>query len=124
MTRQLRHQSVLAGAGMALMCAVLSFAAAPRAAADDAETAASKGAVIAETWCAACHRVPGGLEPTMSVGAPSFVEILRDPARDAGYLYDAVTGDHDVMTTAGLGRDELEEVVLYMLDLRDTLAVE
>ena len=50
MMRQSRHQSVLAGAGVALMCAVLSIAAAPRAVADDAEIQPSKGAVIAETF--------------------------------------------------------------------------
>lgn len=88
--------------------------------ADDPSGEAADGKVVARVWCSACHRVPDGPEPSMAVGAPDFLVILRDPAKDADALHEAVTRRHDVMTTNGLRPDEVDSVVSYMLELRAT----
>lgn len=86
--------------------------------ADDPSDAAAEGKVVAQVWCSACHRIPDAPAPHIAVGAPDFLDILRDPAKDAAALHEAVTSRHDVMTTKGLRPDEVDSVVCYMLELR------
>lgn len=100
----------------ALLC--LHERALPLAHADDPSVDTVDGGVVAEVWCSACHRIPDGPEPSLAVDAPDFVDILRDPAKDADALHEAVTRRHDVMTTKGLRPDEVDSVVSYMLELR------
>jgi mono/diheme cytochrome c family protein len=87
---------------------------------------ADKGRVIADRWCAECHRVavdqPSGsraghvLPPP--VEAPSFMSIAARPEIDGDELRQFMAELHLPMPTYRLSADEQNSVIRYVLSLK------
>lgn len=81
---------------------------------------AARGEAVVAQWCAECHAIPGIRAPRDSPGeAPSYREIAERPGRDARYLSAFLREDHFPMTTYRLFDRERDDVVTYILSLRD-----
>lgn len=88
---------------------------------------AGKGRVIADRWCAECHRVapdqPSGsraghiLPPT--VEGPSFMSVAARPEVNSSYLRRFMAGLHLPMPTYRLDIAEQESVIDYILSLKE-----
>ena len=75
------------------------------------------GREIAERWCAACHDVSSE-QRSGNPDVPSFVAIARSSAEDAGRLEHFLTDPHPVMPNMNLTREEIRDIVAYILSLR------
>ncbi len=90
------------------------------------ESGAGQGRLVAERWCAECHRVapdqPSGsraghvLPPP--IAAPSFMSIAARPEVDAYYLRRFMADLHLPMPTYRLDDRERESVIDYILSLK------
>jgi mono/diheme cytochrome c family protein len=74
------------------------------------------GAELAKRWCASCHAT-GNSTTARDVG-PSFVEIANDPNRTDGWLRSWLVSPHPPMPNPGLTRIEIENLIVYLTDLR------
>jgi hypothetical protein len=88
------------------------------------------GLVLAQEYCSACHRVSAEQAPpsrvTVSTGvateeyeAPSFRQIATRPGRDADYLRAFIQAPHYPMREQMFIPEELEQIVIYILSLKD-----
>lgn len=85
-----------------------------------------RGWVVADRWCAECHRVaadqPSGsraghiLPPTLE--APSFMAVAARPEVDVSYLQRFMRELHLPMPTYRLDKAEQESVIDYILSLK------
>ena len=85
-----------------------------------------QGRLIADRWCAECHRIavdqPSGsraghiLPP--AVDAPSFMSVAARPEVDSYYLHRFMVGQHLPMPTYRLSGAEREAVIDYILSLK------
>ncbi|HZS81407.1 MAG TPA: cytochrome c [Stellaceae bacterium] len=88
----------------------------------------SRGRAVAEQWCAECHRIapdqPSGMRPghilPPPVAAPSFMTVAHRPYADRAYLKSFISELHPPMPTSRLSPGEREDVVAYLLSLRNT----
>lgn len=81
---------------------------------------AARGEAVVAQWCADCHAIPGIRAPRDTPGeAPSFRDIADRPGRDARYLAAFLREDHFPMTTYRLFEQERDDVVAYVLSLRE-----
>ena len=77
----------------------------------------NRGRALAEEWCAKCHAIaPGrqGREP----GIPSFMRMAADPENTREALRQFITLPHFEMPPQTLTRDEIDDVIAYILSLR------
>jgi mono/diheme cytochrome c family protein len=82
--------------------------------------APARGEAVVAQWCADCHAIPGIRAPRDRPGeGPSFCEITERPGRDARYLAAFLREDHFPMTTYRLFEQERDDVVAYLLALRE-----
>jgi mono/diheme cytochrome c family protein len=95
----------------ALLCLMLTSAAAHPAGADD-----SKGSQLARQWCASCHVTGGGPAGNVQQGPPSFPTIAR--ARTADQLRAFLSHPHGAMPDLSLTRAEIDNLVGYIQTLR------
>jgi mono/diheme cytochrome c family protein len=86
--------------------------------AQDAPGDIASGRRIAESWCAACHQIDSQ-EPESIVGAPSFVAIAKLPSTTALALNVFLRTTHNVMPNYQLTRQEADDVVAFILSLKD-----
>lgn len=107
-----------------VMGAMLVMALAPQAVAQPAaeESGAQKGLGIARTWCANCHVVE--VNPARGADtAPTFPAIASRPGVTADGLRAFLSAQHagpaqTRMPNLSLSRNDIENVVAYLLTLR------
>lgn len=89
---------------------------------------AERGRRTAEAWCSECHRIapdqPSGARPghilPPPVAAPSFMSIAARPYADTTYLQQFMGELHLPMPTFRLSPAERDDVIAYLLSLRDS----
>jgi mono/diheme cytochrome c family protein len=74
---------------------------------------AANGGVIAARWCAHCHAVAPGSQRS-DAGPPSFAQIGRNPAMDAGALAAFLTAPHPRMPDLSLTRREIDDLLAFI----------
>lgn len=78
----------------------------------------SAGRRLSATWCANCHRIaPGGPGPATDA-APSFPAIAAMPHATSMSLRVFLQTPHPNMPDFRLSRQEIDDVVAYILSLR------
>ena len=76
------------------------------------------GQRLAASWCANCHRIaPGGPGPATDI-APSFAAIAALPSTTSMSLRAYLRTPHANMPDYRLSREELDDVVAYLLTAR------
>ena len=76
------------------------------------------GQRLAATWCANCHRIaPAGPGPATDM-APSFAAIAALPSTTSMSLRAYLRTPHANMPDYRLSREELDDIVAYLLSLR------
>jgi mono/diheme cytochrome c family protein len=76
------------------------------------------GQRLAVTWCANCHQIaPGGPGP-VSDTAPQFQAIMRMPSTTSMSLRVFLQTPHANMPDYRLTREQMDDLVAYMLSLR------
>ena len=78
------------------------------------------GRRLAETWCSACHVVGPSQQRGTSNGAPTFAAIARMKSTTSLSLHAFLQTPHDRMPDLNLSRDEIDNLVAYILNLRQT----
>lgn len=73
---------------------------------------------LAETWCANCHVVTPGQSQATSTGAPTFQFIANQSAITPSALHAFLQTPHDRMPDLHLSRNEIDDVIDYILGLR------
>ena len=102
----------------ALAALMLTAAMAAPAAAQTEPGDVRSGQRLAATWCANCHRVaPGGPGPSTDA-APTFRSIAQMASTTSMSLRVFLQTPHPSMPDYRLTREELDDVVAYILSLR------
>jgi mono/diheme cytochrome c family protein len=95
------------------LCQLIAIASPAWAEAGDS----ARGRALAERYCARCHSIaPGrtGGEP----GIPSFMRMAADPEQTRASLRQFITLPHFEMPPPVLTREEVDDVIAYILSLR------
>lgn len=101
----------------AALLGVLAVLAAPALAQPEPGDARA-GQRLAATWCANCHRIaPGGPGPSTDA-APDFAGIAAMPSTTSMSLRVFLQSPHVSMPDYRLTREQLDDVVAYLLSLR------
>jgi mono/diheme cytochrome c family protein len=101
----------------AILMGVLAVLAAPALAQLEPGDARA-GQRLATTWCANCHQVtPGGPGPSTDAAA-SFASIAAMPSTTSMSLRVFLQTPHANMPDYRLTRDQLDDLVAYLLSLR------
>ncbi len=87
----------------------------PAAAQESADPAV--GAALARTWCSGCH-VVDAKQPRGNDAAPSFAAIAAAPGTTAVSLHDFLIMPHSPMPDLKLAAQQIDNVVAYILSLR------
>jgi mono/diheme cytochrome c family protein len=99
------------------LIAVLTLAAAPALAQPEPGDARA-GLRLAATWCANCHQVaPGGPGPSTDAAA-AFAAIAAMPSTTSMSLRVFLQSPHANMPDYRLTREQMDDVVAYLLSLR------
>jgi mono/diheme cytochrome c family protein len=96
--------------------AVVLTTAALRAYAQDAAVAA--GHALARRVCVVCHVVDAGPSPRPSAPGPAFRDIANTPGMTAIALHAFLTTSHRKMPNLILTPVEMNDVIAYILSLR------
>jgi mono/diheme cytochrome c family protein len=87
--------------------------------------AVERGRAVAQQWCSDCHRISrdqqAGVTEPFWASAPSFMAIAQDPNVDRDYLRGLASKFYCPKTTCRLRKDDREDVVSYILSLRDEI---
>jgi mono/diheme cytochrome c family protein len=81
------------------------------------DPAAGRG--LAEAVCAACHAIPGVAPPIGVPGARPFAALAADPAVTGLTLHAYLRTLHPPTPTFVLNEEQLNDVIAYILSLRD-----
>jgi mono/diheme cytochrome c family protein len=101
----------------AALIATLALAAVPALAQPEPGDARA-GQRLAVTWCANCHQVaPGGPGPANDAAA-SFASIAAMPSTTSMSLRVFLQSPHGNMPDYRLTREQMDDVVAYLLSLR------
>lgn len=107
-------------ASMQFMCFVLAFGAAmllpPYVQAQQIGDAAV-GHALAEEWCGSCHMTGPDSRSGTDLAAP-FSEVARNPQTNEQWLRSFLTTPHDRMPNLSLSREETDNLIAYILSLR------
>lgn len=99
------------------LLAVLALAAAPGVRAQEVGNVAA-GRRLAVEWCGECHTVgPDARRGAVDL-APPFAVVAADPATTAFRLRAFLMTPHDRMPNLQLSRDQIDDMVAYILSLR------
>ena len=79
---------------------------------------AAAGGALAQRWCSSCHLVAPAQNNAPAAGAPSFMALGADTAVSADQLRGFLNKPHPPMPDPGLTRQEIENVVAYIVSLR------
>jgi mono/diheme cytochrome c family protein len=78
-----------------------------------------KGRVLAESECAACHRVTAARPiPLYKDLAPAFVDVANMGSTTPTSLYVFLHTSHPTMPNIVLSKEESRDVIAYILSLR------
>jgi cytochrome c len=100
-----------------LLTAILLVVAASRADAQDVGDAGA-GRHLAQAWCSTCHAVDPTAERRVDNGVPAFAAIARMPSTTPLSLHAFLQTPHAQMPDMHLSRDEIDDLVGYILSLR------
>jgi mono/diheme cytochrome c family protein len=78
-----------------------------------------KGHAFAQTICAICHGVEAGDTHSPRTTAPTFERIAAEPGMTATALFFILQNPHREMPDLILAPDEMENVIAYILTLKD-----
>jgi mono/diheme cytochrome c family protein len=76
------------------------------------------GRQLAEQWCSGCHATVPTQPHKSSDVAPSFSAIARTPSTTSMSLHAFLQTPHGQMPDLTLSRDEIDDLVAYILSLR------
>ena len=99
-------------AGAFIICAATAPAGAQQA------TDWNRGAVLAQTWCAACHVVDHYGTGSSFATPPSFVDLARDPKITPGIIRQTISVSHTLMPKMALSERDKNDLIAYILSLR------
>lgn len=77
------------------------------------------GRRLAETWCANCHVIGPGASGPASDAVPTFPGVARMPSTTAMALRVFLQTPHSRMPDIQLSREQMDDVIAYILSLRD-----
>jgi cytochrome c len=77
------------------------------------------GHALARAWCASCHAVEPGQRVGPFAGIPSFASVAQRPSTTAASLHAFLTSSHRNMPDVRLKPEEIDEVVDYILRLKE-----
>lgn len=84
-----------------------------------APEATARGEATVQQWCSLCHDARGTSRAPED--APTFEQIAHRPGRDARYLRRFLDQDHFPMSTYRLFDAEKDDVVAFIISLRQPL---
>ena len=87
--------------------------------AQEAPVDPAAGRVLAEELCAACHVMPGVVPRIGVPGASPFQALAADPAVTGLTLHAYLRTQHPPAPTFVLNEAQLNDVIAYILSLRD-----
>jgi mono/diheme cytochrome c family protein len=105
---------------MKLLCALilpLAIAASAASAAGD-RVEASRGQALAQLWCTQCHAVKRGEVVGPFADVPSFTAVAALPSTTAAALHAFLTTPHGDMPDFKLTPTQLDDLIEYILSLR------
>ncbi len=102
---------------ISILLAVLALAAVP-AKAQSQLGDVSKGGVLAQKVCAACHLVEKRQNNDKPAPAKTFQEIANNPARTEMSLRVFLSTDHRKMPPLILTEKETDNIIAYILSLK------
>jgi cytochrome c len=76
------------------------------------------GRRLAQTWCSSCHAVDPAAKRVVDNGAPAFASIARMPPTTPLSLHAFLQTPHAQMPDLHLSRNEADDLVGYILSLR------
>lgn len=102
--------------GLALLVALLCFAATVEAAGDTVD--ASAGRALAERWCSGCHdvRPAGRLSPNRF--APTFSELAALPGFSEMSVRVMLRSEHLTMPQIKFTAEQMDDIVGYLISLK------
>jgi len=103
---------------VAVIAAILLLASSPFAVAQDAGDV-SQGHRLAEKWCVNCHVVAPDSRSGTSNGAPTFASVAHMKSATPMSLQVFLQTPHNRMPDLHLSREEIDDLVSYILSLRD-----
>jgi mono/diheme cytochrome c family protein len=74
---------------------------------------------VARTWCAHCHAVERGETRQRADGLPSFTTLANDSRHTPERLRAFLTRPHGRMPDLNLSRQDRDDLIAYMLSLRE-----
>jgi mono/diheme cytochrome c family protein len=78
------------------------------------------GRALAEQVCSVCHAIPDWEQPAIEApGALPFEMLAADPAMTGMALHAFLRGPHPIMPNIVLSDEELNDIIAYILSLRD-----
>ncbi|WP_183662759.1 c-type cytochrome [Phyllobacterium trifolii] len=78
-----------------------------------------RGSVFAQQVCAGCHAVERGQPSSPNPQAPTFDAIAKTPGTTEMALYAFLRTSHHTMPNLILTKDDISNVVAYLLSLKD-----
>ncbi|MCW5745532.1 MAG: c-type cytochrome [Alphaproteobacteria bacterium] len=117
----MRWSALSASIGLSMRRAALAgplLAVAGLAQAADPPADLENGRAVARTWCAQCHAVERG-ESQRADGVPTFTGLANDPRNTSDRLRAFLTQPHGRMPDLSLSRQNRDDVIGYLLSLRD-----
>ena len=100
-----------------LAALVLALAALPAMAQTNTE-ALAHGRAVAEAWCANCHATGAAGQRSANDAAPTFASIGRRSPDGAALRTWLAQRHKETMPNYNLSRDEVADVITYILSLR------
>jgi cytochrome c len=79
-----------------------------------------RGLILAKQICAQCHSVEKGSPRSPKPPAPRFESIANIPGMTARAIIVALHTSHPTMPNMMLERDEIDDIVAYILSLKRT----
>ncbi|MBX6745690.1 MAG: cytochrome c [Acetobacteraceae bacterium] len=77
------------------------------------------GRRLAETWCSNCHVIGPNVTGPGSDAVPTFPNIARMPSTTAMSLRVFLQTPHARMPDIQMSREQVDDVIAYILSLRD-----
>lgn len=78
-----------------------------------------KGRALAERACVACHVVSKPASSTIAADVPSFVAIANKPGQTMEAIAGRIVIPHPPMPAIALSREEIGNVVAYIMTLKE-----
>jgi mono/diheme cytochrome c family protein len=79
----------------------------------------TRGAELAQRWCAECHAIGRDEKERLYAEVPTFSEILQLPSTTEVSLRAFLQTPHPKMPNIKLAPAEIDELVAYILDLKE-----